>query len=93
MPICRVKSAAVEEQHNSKTNSIMRSQTVGLDLGNGFELPFRVSLGQRPAYPPGEYDIDPKSFALGNYGDLTLKRYVDLVPLTAKPHTPAPAKA
>lgn len=92
MPICRVKSAAVEEQHNSTTNSIRRSQMVGLDLGNGFELPFRVGLGQRPAYPAGEYDIDPKSFALSNFGDLTLKRYVDLVPLGVKPHAPAPAK-
>ena len=91
MPICRVKSAAVEEQHNSKSNSIMRSQTVGLDLGNGFELPFRVGIGQRPAYAPGEYDIDPKSFALGPYGDLILKRYVDLVPLSAKPAAPAAA--
>jgi len=83
MPNCRVKSAAVEEQQTSR--GIMRSQTVGLDLGNGFELPFRVGLGSRPPYPPGEYDIDPKSFALGAYGDLTLKRFVDLVPLSAKP--------
>lgn len=89
MPICRVKSAAVEEQHNAKSNTIMRSQTVGLDLGNGFELPFRVGLGQRPAYPPGEYDIDPRSFALSPYGDLVLKRYVDLVPLGV----PKPAAA
>ncbi|EMR0605415.1 hypothetical protein VM57_10215 [Stenotrophomonas maltophilia] len=84
MPICRVKSAAVEERHNSKTNSIIRSQMVGLDFGNGFELPFRVGLGSRPPYPPGEYDIDPQSFALSQYGDLILKRYVDLVPLQAK---------
>lgn len=90
MPICRVKSGAVDEQQSK--NGIMRSQMVGLDLGNGFELPFRVGLGQRPPYPAGEYDIDPKSFALSNYGDLTLKRYVDLVPLTAKSHAPAPAK-
>jgi len=84
MPICRVKSAAVEERHNAKTNTINRSQTAGLDLGNGFELPFRVGLGQRPPYPPGEYDIDPQSFGLSDYGDLILKRYVDLVPLQAK---------
>lgn len=84
MPICRVKSAAVEERHNTKTNTINRSQTAGLDLGNGFELPFRVGLGQRPPYPAGEYDIDPQSFALSEYGDLVLKRYVDLVPLQAK---------
>ena len=83
MPVCRVKSAAVEEQQSK--NGIIRSQTVGLDLGNGFELPFRVGLGQRPPYPPGEYDIDPRSFALSQYGDLQLKRYVDLVPLMAKP--------
>ncbi|MBH1816781.1 hypothetical protein I5W15_00280 [Stenotrophomonas maltophilia] len=91
MPICRVKSAAVEERHNSKTNTINRSQTAGLDLGNGFELPFRVGLGQRPPYPAGEYDIDPQSFALSEYGDLVLKRYVDLVPLQAKAAA-APAK-
>lgn len=84
MPICRVKSAAVDEQHNAKTNSIIRSQMVGLDLGNGFELPFRVGLGQRPPYPAGEYDVDPKSYALGPFGDLILKRYVDLIPLQAK---------
>ncbi len=92
MPVCRVKSAVVEEERNVKSNTIMRSQMVGLDLGNGFELPFRVGLGQRPAYPAGEYDIDPKSFALGAYGDLVLKRYVDLVPLSVKPHAAA-AKA
>lgn len=83
MPVCRVKSAVVEEKTTGK-GTIMRSQTVGLDLGNGFELPFRVGLGNRPAYPAGEYDIDPKSFALGQYGDLQLGRYVDLVPIGAK---------
>jgi len=93
MPICRVKSAAVEEQHNQKTQTIMRSQMAGLDLGNGYELPFRVGLGQRPAYPVGEYDIDPKSFALGQYGELTLKRYVDLFPLGAKSAPSIPTKA
>lgn len=88
MPICRVKSAAVDEQRNESKGTIMRSQMAGLDLGNGFELPFRVGIGQRPPYPAGEYDIDPKSFALGTYGDLTLKRYVDLIPLQAKPVAP-----
>jgi len=91
MPVCRVKSAAVDEQRNEKKGTIIRTQMAGLDLGNGYELPFRVGLGQRPAYPAGEYDIDPKCFALSEYGDLTLKRYVDLVPLVAKPHAPAAA--
>lgn len=93
MPICLVKSAAVDEQRNQKTNNIIRSQMVGLDLGNGFELPFRVGLGQRPAYPAGEYDIDPSSFALGPFGDLILKRYVDLIPLQPKAAPVAPSKA
>lgn len=93
MPICIVKSGAVDERHNPKSNTIMRSQMAGLDLGNGFHLPFRVGLGQRPAYPAGEYDIDPKSFALNNFGDLILGRYVDLVPLVAKAAPVAPAKA
>lgn len=84
MPRCIVKTAAVEERQ-LKDGKIMRSQTVGLDLGNGFELPFRVGLGSRPAYQPGEYDIDPRSFSLTQYGDLQLNRYVDLVPLSVKP--------
>lgn len=90
MPICTVKTAAVDETVNQKTGKIIRSQTVGLELGNGFALPFRVGLGQRPAYPPGEYDIDPKCFGLNQYGDLQLNRYVDLVPIGV--HKPA-AKA
>ena len=84
MPIVTVKTAAVEERLING-GKIIRSQTAGLELGNGFQLPFRVGLGTRPAYPPGEYDIDPKSFALSQYGDLTLGRYVDLVPIGAKP--------
>ena len=82
MPAVVIKSAQVEETVTRK-GDIMRSQTAGLDLGNGFELPFRVGLGKNPAYKPGQYDIDPKSFGLSDYGDLVLKRYVDLVPIGA----------
>ena len=89
MPVITVKSAQVEEKTTS-AGKVMRSQTVGLELGNGFSLPFRVGLGQRPAYQPGEYDIDPKAFGLSPYGDLTLGKYVDLVPLGAA--KPAAAK-
>jgi hypothetical protein len=84
MPIIRVKRPEVQEETiNSGKNAgkVMRSQMAELDLGNGYGLPFRVGLGSRPAYAPGEYDIDPKCFALSQYGDLTLNRYVDLVPL------------
>ena len=89
MPRIVVKSAMVDEEVNQSTGNIIRSQTAGLDLGNGFELPFRVGLGKRPAMQPGEYDIDPKSFGLSPYGDLVLKKYVDLVHV--KPHVPAKA--
>lgn len=90
MPICIVKSAIVDERVLPNGN-IIRSQTVGLELGNGFQLPFRVGLGKRAAYQPGEYDIDPKSFALNSYGDLTLGKYVDLVPIPQHKAAPAPA--
>ena len=87
MPICRVKSPTVEEK-NLPGGKIIRSQMVGLDLGNGFELPFRVGLGSRPPYQAGEYDIDPNSFGLSTYGDLQLNRFVDLIPLTPVKPTP-----
>ena len=84
MPICRVKSSAVEEQTNQKTGSIMRSQMVALIIGNGYETAFRIGLGNNPPYPPGEYDIKPQSFSLSPYGNLQLNRYIDLVPLDVK---------
>lgn len=85
MPVCKVKSNVVQEQTNQKTGGIMRSQMVALDLGNGYETAFRIGLGNNPPYAPGEYDIDPHSFGLSPYGNLQLNRYIDLIPLGAKP--------
>jgi hypothetical protein len=87
MPRIIVKNAQVEERSVNGKNgpSILRSQMACLDLGNGYEQAFRIGLGKNPPYQPGEYDIDPKSFTLGRYGDLELSRYVDLLPLTVKP--------
>lgn len=82
MPRISVKSATVVEdriENGQSAGKIIRSQTAALELGDGYALPFRVGLGTRPAYPVGDYDIDPKSFRLGKYGDLELARYVDLV--------------
>jgi hypothetical protein len=90
MPRIVVKSATVVEdriENGPNAGKIIRSQTVALELGDGYALPFRVGLGTRPAYSVGAYDIDPKSFGLGKYGDLELKRYVDLLAI------PAPVKA
>jgi hypothetical protein len=87
MPRIILKNKVVNEQLNSKSGNVMRSQTFGLDLGNGYELPFSVGLGNKPANEPGEYDIDPASFALDQYGHLMLKKYVDLVRI--EPHRSA----
>ena len=89
-----VKSAQVtEKQVNIKgTPGIIRRQMACIDLGNGYELPFSVGLGQRPAYPPGNYTIDPRSYMTNQYGDLQVGRYVDLLPVDHKPALPAAAK-
>ena len=80
MPRVIIKKAQVDERL-LKDGKILRSQMAELELGDGYGLPFRVGLGTRAVYPVGAYDIDPKSFALSQYGDLTLSRYVDLIPL------------
>ena len=85
MPRINVKDAVVHERtftHDGK-NKIIREQRAALDLGGGYELPFRVGLGTGAVHPVGAYDIDPESFALGKYGDLELSRFVKLVPIPA----------
>lgn len=83
MPRIVIKHAQVDERQ-LKDGKILRSQMAELDIGNGYGLPFRVGLGTRAVYPVGHYDIDPRSFALSQYGDLTLSRFVDLVPVPAE---------
>lgn len=79
MPRVIIKKAQVDERL-LKDGKVLRSQMAELELGDGYGLPFRVGLGTRAVYPVGVYDIDPRSFSLSQYGDLTLSRYVDLVP-------------
>lgn len=90
MPRIYVKDTVVDEEVNNKTNAVIRSQYAGLDLGNGHMLPFKVGLGSRPAFKPGEYDIDPKAFRLNRYQKLELDQYYTLVEVGVKP---APAAA
>lgn len=85
MPRCYVKDTIVDEDVNQKTNGVIRSQYAGLDLGNGHMLPFKVGLGNRPAYKPGEYDIDPKAFRLNRFGKLELDPYYALVEVGVRP--------
>lgn len=84
MPRINVKDTLVHERtFNGKDGKpqIIREQRAALDLGGGYELPFRVGLGSGPVHPVGAYDIDPESFSLGKYGDLELSRFVKLKPL------------
>jgi hypothetical protein len=92
MPIVNVKNAHVEERSVNGKNGpmLIRRQMASIELANGYEQPFSVGLGRNPPYPPGQYDIDPRSFAVNQYGDLQLGRYVDLIPLA---HKPSPVKA
>ena len=81
MPRINVKDTQVHERtFNGKDGKpqIIREQRAALDLGGGYELPFRVGLGSGPVYPVGAYDIDAESFSLGRYGDLELSRYLKL---------------
>jgi Helix-destabilising protein len=81
MPRINVKDQQVHERTfpgKDGKQQIIREQRAALDLGGGYELPFRVGLGTGPVYPVGAYDINPDSFGLGKYGDLELSRYVKL---------------
>lgn len=83
MPRINVKDNQVHErtfEYQGKSK-IIREQRAALDLGGGYELPFRVGLGTGPVNPVGAYDIDPECFALGKYGDLELGRFVKLIPV------------
>jgi hypothetical protein len=81
MPRIHVKDTNVHERtFNGKDGKpqIIREQRAALDLGDGYELPFRVGLGTGPVYPVGAYDISSECFTLGRYGDLELSRYLKL---------------
>ena len=87
MPRINVKDTVVHErtlEFSGKTK-IIREQRAALDLGGGYELPFRVGLGTGAVHPVGPYDINPESFSLGKYGDLELSRYLKLQPVAVAP--------
>lgn len=84
MPRIVVKDTKVHERtFNGKDGKpqIIREQRAAVELGDGYELPFRVGLGTGPVHPVGAYDIDPDCFGLGKYGDLELSRFIRLKPL------------
>lgn len=84
MPRINVKDSNVHERSfNGKDGKpqIIREQRAALDLGDGYELPFRIGLGNGGVYPVGSYDLLPECFSLGRFGDLELSRFLKLMPL------------
>jgi hypothetical protein len=67
------------EEKKTKNGVSYGVQRVGLDTGDGYRAPFRVSIEAGQPYPVGEYTIDPASFVVNQYGDLGLGR-VRLLP-------------
>jgi hypothetical protein len=81
MPRINVKDSKVHERtFNGKDGrpQIIREQRASLELDDGYELPFRVGLGNNAPYSVGAYDISPECFTLGRYGDLELSRFLKL---------------
>lgn len=53
----------------------LREQEGVLVIGQYDMRPVRIPLGKdQPAYSKGTYTIDPKSFTVGNFGDLSIGR-------------------
>jgi hypothetical protein len=84
MPRINVKDTNVHERSfNGKDGKpqTIREQRAALELGDGYELPFRIGLGSGPVYQVGAYDISPECFTLGRFGDLELSRFLKLSPV------------
>jgi hypothetical protein len=75
-----VKSTNVKEEIFRKTGEVSRKQWAFLRDGE-MEFPFLVGIGDDKPYAPGNYSIDPESFAVNEYHKLTMKSYVRLVPV------------
>ena len=82
-----IKSDAVNVRNGmSRSNKqySIREQQAALDNGGDFPHPFVLNLeDKQPAYPPGEYTLDPSSVYVGDFNKLTLGR-VKLLPLVAR---------
>ena len=77
-----VKNTEVQKDITKKGTAIYR-QRCALDTGDGYPLPFFVTL-QNPesAYPIGDYLLAPECFQTSQYGSLEINRYnIRLVPL------------
>ena len=65
-----------------------REQAVYVHNGNAYPTRFVISLGSKPAYPPGMYVLDVRSVQPGQYGEFQFARE-----LIFTPEKPALSKA
>lgn len=57
-----------------------REQPAYIHTGHAYPARFLINLGDNAApYAPGTYTLDPRSFAVGQYGDLQMARSIHLV--------------
>jgi len=58
-----------------------REQPAYIHNGNAYPARFLINLGDNAQpYPPGLYTLDPRSFSVGQYGDLQIGRTIHLAP-------------
>ena len=84
-----MKITIVEGHHQPESRTtqkgLMWSQKAYADLGGAFPAQMKITL-QSPneAYRPGDYELSPESFRIGQYGDLEVNRFnIKLVPVSA----------
>lgn len=59
-----------------------REQPAYVYNGNPYPARFLISLGDNGTpHAPGNYTLDPRSYSVGQYGDLQFARTLHLVPI------------
>lgn len=74
----------------TKNGGMMYWQDGYCHMGGAFPTQVRIPLrDQTKAYPPGQYDLSPESFTVGQYGDLQINRFELFLIPAAKPQAKA----
>jgi hypothetical protein len=94
-----LKISIIEGHHQpiSRTtkNGVMWNQDGYVHLGGAYPSKMKITLeSPAAAYGPGEYELSPESFRVGQYGDLEVNRFgMKMVPISlAKSATSATGK-
>lgn len=94
-----LKISIIEGHHQpisrNTRNGVMWNQDAYVHLGGAYPSKMKIPLDSPSgAYPPGEYELSPDSFRVGQYGDLEVNRFgLKIVPFSlAKTAQPSSAK-